>query len=261
MNDFLVRYHSDQILRARQDIARTCDDCKEAFNGLCDRHLFYLSKIMPYLASNIPFHFVQEVYGDKSETEEKKVREFDPVSGKLSKPFDCYSDLMWAYIEGIDKKVLQNGYSFLFYGFNGSGKTHTSIHLLMKALDRGLTGYFIFFKDLINLYNKSEFKREEDASRLYSHVMNCDFLVVDELGKESSITDNLLGSFEQIVKHRCNILKPTVYTTNIDFPNEEGGFLERYKTSVYNSMLQHYRILQFSKAGNFRVKKRKEWEI
>lgn len=259
MSDFLFQQHYDYISQVRQDIARTCSDCQASFNGMCDRHLFYLSKIMKFLSCNIPYHFVREVYGVPAQ--EKKVREFDPVTKSFGRPFDCYADLLSPYIENIDGKVIENGYSFVFYGYNGGGKTHTAVHLLMAAIDKGMSGYFIFFKDLINLYNKSEFAREQEASRIYHHVMNCDFLVVDELGKESSVTDNLLGSFEQIVKHRCNIVKPTIYTTNIDFGSEEEGFEKRYRSSVYNSLLQNYRVLQFGKDGNFRVKMRKEWSL
>jgi DNA replication protein DnaC len=256
---FLLEVNYDHLLNVRADISRGCKTCSQSFQGLCDEHLIYFSEIIRFLESNIPFHYIRELM--ESEPVEKKCREYCLEKEAYLKSFNCYEDLIDRYISSLSSSVISNGYSFFFFGFNGAGKTHTALNVLFSAIKLGLTGYYISFKDLINLYNKSEFMNEKDSSKLYRFIINCDMLVIDEVGKESSVTDNLVGSFEHILKHRTSLPKPTILVSNIDFPDERNGFMSRYGSSVANSLLQHYRVINFSSNGEFRLKMRQSWSI
>jgi DNA replication protein DnaC len=259
MSDQIFDLNIEKILACKKELTRGCEDCSNDFYKLCPAHSVEFFDYLNHVKSNIPFGYVRSFMNE--EMIEKKCREYDPVRNCYSKPFDCHANLVNSYIDKLDSAVIENGYSFFFYGANGGGKTHTALYILFKAIQLGMKGYYLPFRDLVTLYNKSEFLNEKDSRDLYRYIINCDFLVVDEVGKESSVTDNLLGSFEQIIKHRTSILKPTILVSNIDFPSEEEGFLVRYGNSVANSIMEHYRILNFSREGDFRVKLRKKWEI
>lgn len=256
---YLVDVNYEQLLSVRKEVARGCPDCETAFQGLCDKHLIYYSEVIKFIECNIPYHYIQSFIED--ELVEKKCREYCLDTGKYLAPFNCYEGLINSYIKSLDTSVMKYGYSFFFYGFNGSGKTHTALYTLFRAIEKGLSGYYISFKDLINLYNKSEFMNEKDCSKLYRYIINCDVLVVDEIGKESSVTDNLVGSFEHIIKYRTSMPKPTILISNLDFSSQESGFYSRYGSSVHNAVLEHYRPIMFSKDGDFRIKMRKKWDL
>lgn len=262
MSNYTPEIGEERAKQVKRLISLGCKECDLANNDLCDQHLFHFSNVLKYITANIPYHDVSVIMEEQLvDKMVQEVENLDRPNPTLSRGFPIYEKLLKGYINKIDADVLVNGYSFIFYGYNGSGKTQTANHILALALDKGLTGYYIFFKDLINLYNKAEFKHDKDADNLYQYVMNVDMLVIDEVGKESSITDNLLGSFEQIIKYRTGLGKPTIMLTNIDFPKVDVGFAARYKNSVYNSLLKNYRIIRFHEDGEFRIKTRKEWSL
>lgn len=259
LDTFLCNYHAKTLDRYRNRIISEVEDA-EPFDELEKaRAILQFHKKARHWQYNVPFHELNVVMNE--EVFEKKVLEVDLIDGTKSKPINLYEEVLDKYIANIDGKVYDDGLSFVFYGYNESGKTLAAIHTLCSAIEQGLTGYYIGFKDLLHLHNNAEFAREGEESRLWHHVLGCDFLVIDEVGKESSTTDNVLSVFEKVVKTRSSDVKPTILVTNIDFPKEQGGFKERYKNSVYNALITRYRVFQFSPKGEFRQKTRKEWDL
>jgi hypothetical protein len=247
------------ILELKTKLSRGCPSCDEHPFNICESHALRLAKYVKYIRCGVPPHYISEIL--EGELIDKRAREFYLDSNSFSEPFSLYETVLDKYIDNINTKVIDNGLSFVFYSFNGAGKTHTAVKVLIEAIEKGLSGYYIIFKDLLNLYNSSEFARKPDAEKLYTEVINSDFLVIDEIGKESSITDNILGNFEQIIKYRTGFNKPTIMITNILFNHPEEGFISRYKSSVHNAILQNYRVLNFDKGGDFRTKLRKSWDL
>lgn len=263
--DFLTEYHSDKLNKYRDrivgDISKigpdSGEDEKEGF-------IEFVSKVK-YLKCNIPFDTLDALIGE--EIMDKKCREYSIVEGSHKGKLELYEDIYQSYLDSVNEQVYRKGLSFVFYGCNESGKTFSAIHALATAIERGMSGYYIHFKDLLNVYNNAEFGRETGEVKLFRHILNCDFLVVDEIGKESSVTENVVGVFERVVKHRDEDSLPTILVTNVNFPDNSGknkspnGFKGRYGNSVHNCLIKRYRVLQFSKNNNFRKKTRKDWDI
>jgi len=245
-------------LEYKRLISKDCLECQDHLYGICDIHSAELARAIKHFGSGIPIHFVKEL---NNSIIEKDCIEYDLISDSMSPPFKGYRDLFIPYINSLSGKVLEDSLSFVFYSFNGAGKTHTAIHILSEGLKQGLTCQYVIFKDLMNIYNRSEFAREEESEDSYKMIMYSDILVIDEVGKESTVTPNILGAFENIIKHRVSMSKATIMITNLNFPDPKLGFLARYGSSIYNSILQNYRVITFSKEGNFRGRLRKRWEI
>jgi DNA replication protein DnaC len=223
------------------------------------------------VAANIPFLYLQWFQEDKAVP--KQVREFDietrgPLADQAT--MEINSDIVLPFIKNIDK-ALMKGYSLIFYGFNGSGKTYTALLLLYAALQKNKTGYYINSRDLQNLYNRVTFSSEgsEIEKSLLSFIMNCELLVIDEVGKES-VTDNFLVMFELLLKHRTANRKSTILISNLNFEaiiktptgtSTKNEFFDRYGNSIFNLILERYRVFAFAKTGNFRQRMRETWEI
>lgn len=265
LNSLLLSYHSEKLNEYKRRVFTKYDVSDASQHRAATKEFMQKAK---YWSANIPIHHLKVVM--EQEILERKVKEYDLVNERV-KPevLSGYEDLFDAYIKSINGLVYQNGLSFVFFGHNESGKTMTAIHMLCSAIERGMSGYYITFKDLMNLYNNSEFGREDDATKMWRYVKDCDFLVVDEIGKESKTSENVLGTFEELVKHRIGEMKPTVLITNVKFPHRikevdggtkrEGGFQGRYGYSIYNALITCYKVIGFSKRGNFRKRTRRGW--
>jgi|AntRauTorcE11897_2_1112592.scaffolds.fasta_scaffold02076_8 DNA replication protein DnaC len=266
IDPFLMSYHGGRLARYKERIFGKYDESNKEERKEATREFTYKAR---FWQANVQYHDLEVVMHE--DIMERTIKEYDlvdemPAPGTMK----GYEDLFSEYVNRINQEVYDNGLSFVFFGVNETGKTITAVHMLCSAIERGLSGYCIPFKDLLNLYNNAEFGREPEASKMWQYIKDCDFLVIDEIGKESKVTENVLGVFEQIVKHRTEEVKPTIMATNINFPHKrvqqddgsskrEGGFFGRYGNSVYNSLITNYRIIGFSKGGQFRKRTRRKW--
>jgi RecA-family ATPase len=252
--DFLVQKHSAKLDRIEEQIVGDGD-----FDN--NKRIEHFVKLN--LASrNIPTDFVNTILSDH-EKFEKKALEYSLAEQKYKKEVDLYSDFVSYYIDNIDT-VYDNGASLLFYGTNETGKTFTALWILSYALQQGYSGYYISFQDLYKLYNNSSYEDDVDTGKLYSYVKDADFVVVDELGKESSVTEGIIGFLESFVKYRSTEMLPTIFCTNIAVASPKNAnvndFYKRYGNSPLNAMIKRYKAFHFKKEGKFRQKTQIDWE-
>lgn len=248
--DYLVKKHSEKLDRIEEGIY---DGGEKTREQRMEHHVkFHLA------ARNIPTDFINTIWSDH-EKFDRTCKEYDLSENKTTgEKIELYEDFLHDYIENIDK-VMDTGASLFFFGPNESGKTFSALHTLSYAIERGYSGYYINFQDLYKLYNKSSYDSEADeSSKIYSYVKNCDMLVIDELGKESSVTDGIIGFLESIIKYRGTEVLPTIFCSNIKV--NENDFYERYGNSPLNAMIKRYKVFQFSKEGKFRQRFQIDWE-
>lgn len=210
------------------------------------------------VASNVPisyvFAFTEIGQEDEFEPIEKTVREF---GRKNAKPTNLYEDWLVRYIDNIDTLVKTSGASLVLYGLDDVGKTFTGIHLLINALVTDMQGYYIpFYKNYKQLvekvaYNKNSTEQEE---RLLEYIQGCDFLVVDEIGKEN-VTDASKAVLQELIKTRSLNKKPTILITNLRFnatvktgatTHYVNEFENAYGSAVFTALSENYKILEFS---------------
>jgi len=222
-------------------------------------HREWASVLYPFIVSGLTIKDLLSVMSveNKNITEldlMAKAAKFDLITGGSNRLCDDF-------LKDLDYS-LSNGLSMVFFGFNGAGKTYTAKYLLFKVIQKDRTGYHINSAELQRLYNQVNFSGEADLNLkcVLDHVMNCDLLVIDEVGKES-LTDNFLVAFESILKGRASRDKSTIMVTNLNFDNEgKNEFATRYGSSIYNMLYEHYRVILFSSKGEFRKKQRKVWK-
>jgi DNA replication protein DnaC len=107
-----------------------------------------------------------------------------------------------------------HGVGLLFTGTIGTGKTHLAVSVLKALLEKGATGVFYHFHDLIkkiqNSYNKSV---QATESEILDPILNAEILVLDELGA-SKPSDWVSDTIAQILNTRYNERRTTIITTN-----------------------------------------------
>ncbi|EWM53839.1 ATP-binding protein [Ruminococcus flavefaciens] len=139
--------------------------------------------------------------------------------------------------------------SILMFGQTGLGKTHLSLAIANKVLEKG---YGVIYDSAINILRKIEkehFSREH-SSEMIDLVMDTDLLILDDMGTEYE-SQFYTATIYNIINTRLNRGKPSIISTNLDF----AGIGRRYDKRVVSRLVSMYSCLEF-KGKDVRLQKR-----
>ena len=132
-----------------------------------------------------------------------------------------------------------NSNSIFMFGKTGLGKTHLSLAIANRVLDKG---YSVIYDSAINILRNIErehFSREH-SSDMIDLVMNTDLLILDDLGTEYE-TPFYNATIYNIINSRLNSGKATIISTNLDL----AGIKRRYDERVVSRIISVYTCLAF----------------
>ncbi|MBY0274699.1 ATP-binding protein [Candidatus Binatia bacterium] len=105
---------------------------------------------------------------------------------------------------------------YLICGPWGTGKTHLACALMRGFLIAGHTARYVTAKKLrreVNQTNSDRASRTEQ--QVIDELCGYDLLVIDDLGKEGTMTDALKSLIHDVLSERLDNLRPVVITTNL----------------------------------------------
>ncbi len=128
--------------------------------------------------------------------------------------------------------------NLLLFGTTGSGKTHTALAIAGIVAKKGFCPVYHSAQQIFHKLEREHFNREEGDTE--SMLLNCDLLVLDDLGTEmtTAFTNSALYS---IINGRMIRKKPTIISTNLDVDD----WAPRYGDAVASRVLGTYYPLQF----------------
>lgn len=115
-------------------------------------------------------------------------------------------------------------------GATGLGKTHLSLSISNVIIEKGFCVVYVSVPELIRKIQNEQYNRAEGDS--LSLAMNCDLLILDDLGAENN-TDWCVSMLYEIVNTRQNHGLPMIINTNLT-PYE---LSERYQDRLSSRML------------------------
>lgn len=142
-----------------------------------------------------------------------------------------------SFIRHFDKKHE----NLLFIGNTGVGKTFLANCIAKELLDRGYTVIYLTAFRLFDILEKYKFGREEEdslvASDQFDYILDCDLLIIDDLGTElnNSFTTSQLYL---IINERLLRQKSTLISTNLSLDN----LLTIYSERIYSRIISNYSI-------------------
>ena len=122
--------------------------------------------------------------------------------------------------------------SLLFMGDTGLGKTHLTLSITYELLNRG---FDVIYGAAYNLFSDMETEHfDRHTNQKYNAAINCDLLVIDDLGGEF-VSPYIQSLFYNIINTRDLSGKPTIINTNLTL----GEIAARYTPRVASRLLKY----------------------
>lgn len=139
----------------------------------------------------------------------------------------------------VDDFAAERG-NLLFTGPTGVGKTFLTNCIARELIDRYYSVIYLSANDLFEVFSKNrfEYQTEEDMKGMYQYILDCDLLIIDDLGTElnNSFTSSQLF---YCINERLNSSKSTIISTN--HPLNE--LRDRYTERVTSRLISKYTVI------------------
>lgn len=138
------------------------------------------------------------------------------------------------------RKFSLHSKSLLMSGGTGLGKTFLSACIARQVVSMG---YSVVYDTAIHVFScmeKQKFGGGQDDTRMVQRIMECDLLIVDDLGTEMS-TSFVPSALYSIVNGRILSGHPTIISTNLS----QGELGRRYTPQIASRLLGEYIPLVF----------------
>ncbi len=225
-----------------------CDDCKDTgYIGNEKCHCFQNMIInMLYEQSNLK-HVLQKENFDTFSFSYYSPNYIDSETGHSS-----MATIQDAYLEA-QKFVDTFGKEFhnlFLYGTPGVGKTFLSNCIAKELIDRSHSVIYLSSFQLFDTLAKGTFDKDGQAGKISKHLLNCDLLIIDDLGTElvNSFTSSQLFL---CLNERLLNRKPTIISTNLSLNDLSDIYSER----IFSRITSNYTLLKII-GDDIRLKKK-----
>ena len=134
--------------------------------------------------------------------------------------------------------------NLLFTGAPGLGKTFLSACIARKVSEKGFSVVYDTAAHVFQQFESGKFGREnpfeEDPGEEINRYMNCDLLIMDDVGTEM-LTSFVQSAFYRIINDRLINQKKNILSTNLTMDK----LRERYGEAVLSRIQGEYQILRF----------------
>ncbi len=121
--------------------------------------------------------------------------------------------------------------SIFMYGATGLGKTHLSLAIAAKAIEKGYDVVYYSAPNLLAQLEREKFGKTSDSGDTYDTILNCDLLIIDDLGSEFS-TQFTVSEIYNIINTRITYRKPVIISTNLSSQELEARYSERITSRI-----------------------------
>lgn len=143
------------------------------------------------------------------------------------------------YCKEYAEEFGSNSKSLMFRGKTGLGKTHLSLAIAASVAKSGFNVIYGSAQNLLRKAEKEYFSQNHETEFLNS-LLNCDLLVIDDLGTELETKFNNAQVYN-IINTRLNFSKPTIISTNLSGKELQ----DRYEQRVMSRLIGEYADLMF----------------
>ena len=152
------------------------------------------------------------------------------------------------YVENFEKK----GGNLIFTGSTGVGKTFLTNCIAKALIDQYQSVIYLSSNDLFDVFSKNKFHydTEEEMKDMYQYILDCDLLIIDDLGTE--LTNSFVSSqLFLCINERILRKKSTIISTNLPLDR----FMETYSERTFSRISSNYTIIKLF-GNDIRIQKK-----
>ncbi|MCI5700098.1 MAG: ATP-binding protein [Lachnospiraceae bacterium] len=150
------------------------------------------------------------------------------------------------FINNFDRRF-QN---LFLYGNTGVGKTFLSHCIAKELIDQAHCVIYFSAFDLFDKLAKNTFRRESGIADTQNDILECDLLIIDDLGTE--LTNSFVASaLFQCINERIMRKKSTIISTNLSLDQ----FSDTYSERIFSRITSHYTMIKLI-GNDIRIQKR-----
>ena len=128
-----------------------------------------------------------------------------------------------------------NSKNIIFYGGTGLGKTHLTLAIANAVINRGYSVVYGTAQNLLNDLQNENFGRTDNIRYYERAVLNCDLLIIDDLGTEFK-NSYTTAALYNIINSRILAKLPTIISTNFSSDELE----EKYDQRITSRIIGEY---------------------
>ncbi len=122
----------------------------------------------------------------------------------------------------------------LMLGKTGLGKTHLSLAVVNRLIDRNFNVYYGTAQNILDRLQKEHFSRGTTDEELDDDLYRSDLLVIDDLGTEM-VTSFTVSALYNLLNTRLGNGLPTVFNTNLQLSELEQTYSQRFTSRLMGS--------------------------
>lgn len=225
-----------------------CADCKDTgYIGNEKCHCFQKAIVdLLYTQSNLKNILKKENF-DTFSFDYYSDNHIDPTTGRSS--LATMRDAYMIAHKFVD--TFRDDFRNLFlYGDTGIGKTFLTNCIAKELIDKSFSVIYLTAYELFDTLAKSKFGRDDDAETMYEHVLDCDLLIIDDLGTELANSFTVSQLF-LCLNERLLRKKSTIISTNLSLES----VVDIYSERTFSRITSNYTMLKLT-GDDIRIKKK-----
>lgn len=162
-----------------------------------------------------------------------------PETGGVS-PHKRMEEIYGQCVQFAESFSAQSGKNLLLLGATGLGKTHLSLAIAAEVIAKGCEVIYGSVQDLFRQAEGEKFSREGSRYDTLDSLLECDLLILDDLGAEF-VTGFTASTLYNIINTRINHHKSTIISTNLSLKELNNQYADR----VVSRLIGSYAVLWF----------------
>ena len=139
-------------------------------------------------------------------------------------------EICQSFVRNFDKEFN----NLLFYGNSGLGKTFLSHCIAKELLGTAHTVLYLTSYELFDILGKAIHNEDEDFPASAEHILDCDLLIIDDLGTELANAFTL-SRLNLCINERFINQRSTIISTNFGIQELEAHYGERNFSRIFSS--------------------------
>jgi len=133
------------------------------------------------------------------------------------------------YVENFEEK----GGNLIFTGSTGVGKTFLTNCIAKALIDKYQSVIYLSSNDLFDVFSKNKFhyETEEEMRDMYQYILDCDLLIIDDLGTELNNTF-VSSQLFYCINERLLRKKGTIISTNLSLTMLRDTYSDRISSRI-----------------------------